>query len=909
MAYRPYEHVSVGYPEFSGVMVTNAIPAYWEDLVGDFRAAGMKDEFRVNPWHAPQTFPIAGSAGDTTLPDIYGCFYYRRTFESDRVGPAVLRFEGVRNQVHAWINGRFVKFRAGFSTPFELPVPDGVLRSGRNEIVLAVSNNRTLGYADYVSGLTTRALFRSTGGVNGHLELRYAKSDLADVHVTTAEDLKTFTVHVSGRDRFSYAIADGNRIMAKGEAQGDFTLGTDGYALWSPENPKRYELRISAAGGSFVRQFGLRRLTAAGERLFLNGRPVYLRGVTEHCYFPKTVHVPRDLGYYRMITAKRKELGFNFVRFHTFVPPVEYLEATDELGMLVHIESPNFVSEPEYAAIVAFARTHPSVVLYCTGNETRIDRLAETYLEDVARLVHEGTDALFSPMSALRGVEYHLVSNRDVIADRPFPHNPDRAVRLAKFCDLFTSYQLGAFSYDSLNLYAPAEVDAWGDAYCGKPRLAHEICIDGSYVDLSLEKIYPEDSPILKAGIFSGIRRQLEEKGLLGRADTYFRNSCEWMRRIRKHCFEKVRAADRISGFDFLGDINTHWHTFGYSVGMMDEFYRLKPGETVENVLRYNSAAVLLCDLGSEFNVTAGEKKMVTFSVSNYDRTMSRPQLRADLVDESGEVVSGGCAELLDVPNGKVSALKTIAYRIPVSDVPRKYLLRASLSDGTTKCANEWEIYAFPKRNGEAESFPFQSRKNLRIVTDISERDLQAAMARGERVLLLGAGPFNSLPTSFMIGLAGRCSGNYATVIRKGHPVFRDFPQDGFCGWQFRHLMEGGAAVQLEADVPFDPVVDVASSVKCVIRQAMMFEYRIGEGRLLVCSFNFRSADPAAVWLRARLCDYAASDDFNPSHSLTPEGLHTLLSAPLVTGEGNPNAARNPNDPSSDVRAGEYAQP
>ena len=97
----------------------------------------------------------------------------------------------------------------------------------------------------------------------------------------------------------------------------------------------------------------------------------------------------------------------------------------------------------------------------------------------------------------------------------------------------------------------------------------------------------------------------LKEKGLLDRADTYFVNSCEWMWRIRKHCFEKLRAADRVAGYDFLGDINTHWHTFGYSVGMMDEFYRLKPGETVENALRYNSAAVVLSDLGSDFNVTA----------------------------------------------------------------------------------------------------------------------------------------------------------------------------------------------------------------------------------------------------------------------------------------------------------------
>ena len=905
MAYSPYEYRTVKPPVFSGVKVANAVPGYWEDLREAFRAAGMTDEFRINPWYEKQTFPIAGQASDTTLPDIYGCFYYRRTFEVSRKGPAVLRFEGVRNQVHVWINGRFVAFRAGFSTPFELAVPDGVLRKGANEIVLAVSNNPNLGYCDYVCGLTTRALFRSTGGVNGHLELRFPKGDIADVYVTTAKDLKSFTVHVSGNDAYSYEIADGDRVMAKGESKGDFTLGTDGYAFWSPENPKRYELRLRTANGTCARKFGIRRLVADGEKFRLNGQPVYLRGVTEHCYFPKTIHLPRDLGYYRMITAKRKELGFNFVRFHTFVPPVEYLEATDELGMLVHIESPNFVSEPEFAAIIAFARSHPSVVIYCTGNETRIDRLAETYLEDVAKLVHDGTDALFSPMSAMRGIEYALMPGKDVIVDKPFKHNPERMARLGTYCDMFTSFQLGLTSYESLNGGSSADLDAWGDAYCGKPRTSHEICIDGSYADLSLEGMYPPDSPILKTGIFAGIRRQLEEKGLIGRADTYFRNSCEWMRRIRKFTFEKLRAADRVAGFDFLGDINTHWHTFGYSVGMMDEFYRLKPGETVENVLRYNSAAVLLSDLGSDFNVTAGEKKSVTFSVSNYDRKMTRPELRADLVDESGEVVSGGCAELQDVPNGKVSVLKTIGYRIPESDVPRKYLLRATLSDGTVKCANEWEIYAFPKAGSAREG----TSSTVKIVTDISAADLLAAMEKGERVLLLGTGPFKSLPMTYRIGMAGRCAGNFATVIKAGHPAFDGLPHEGFCGWQFRRLMEGGKAVQLEADVPFDPIVDVASAVKRVIRQAALFEYRIGEGRLLVCSFRFDEADPAAAWLKERLAAYAASDAFEPAQALTADQLHAVVSAPLLSGAADANRARNPHDPSSCVRAGDLAQP
>ena len=904
MAYQPYAHETVECPAFTGIRIAEAVPGYWEDLVPAFRAAGMTDGFRINPLFERQRFPITGWASDTTLPNIYGCFFYRRTVELDRTGKAVLAFEGVRNQVHVWINGTFVAFRAGFSTPFELAIPKGVLRKGPNEIVLAVSNNPNLGYCDYVTGLTTRSTFRATGGVNGNLELRFPKNDLADVYVTTAADLQTFTVHVAGGVPFAYAIADGDTVVAEGRASGDFTLPAAGYTFWSPENPKRDALTLTTAQGAYRQAFGLRRLTADGEKLRLNGRPVYLRGVTEHCYFPKTLHLPRDLGYYRMITAKRKELGFNFVRFHTFVPPVEYLEATDELGMVVHIESPNFVPEPEFAAIIAFARRHPSVMIYCTGNETRIDRLAEAYLRDVAEMVHARTDSLFSPMSAMRGIEYALVSGKDPTVAKPFRHNAERMARVASFCDLFTSYQLGLTSYESLNKGTSADLDAWGEAYCGRPRTSHEICIDSSYVDFGLEKLYPPDSPILKAGLFSEPRRMLAEKGLLGRADIYFRNSCEWMRRIRKFTFEKLRAADRVAGYDFLGDINTHWHTFGYSVGMMDEFYRLKPGETVANVRRYNAAAVLLADLGSDFNVSAGQTKRVALSVSNY--ADEAPDATLDVVleaSDSGARVWGASRAVGTVANGRLSRLGAFAVAIPASDAVRKYRLRATFAGGTVRAENEWEIYAFP---------PVAARPtpiNVKVVKDIGETELVDALARGERVLLFGTGPFKSLPTTYRIGMAGRCSGNYATVIKNGHPALEGLPHDGFCGWQFRRLMEGGCAVQIEAGVPFDPIIDIASSVKFPIRQAGLFEYRVGEGRLLVCSFAFDADDPAANWLRARLIDYAAGAAFDPPQRLTPEQLLAVIRAPRLSGAQNQNRARNPGDPSSNVRAGIFAQP
>ena len=185
----------------------------------------------------------------------------------------------------------------------------------------------------------------------------------------------------------------------------------------------------------------------------------------------------------------------------------------------------------------------------------------------------------------------------------------------------------------------------------------HETCIDGGFCDITLEKDYPKDSPVVKEGVFSEVRRHLLERGLLDRAPAYVRNSCEWMRRIRKFTFEKVRSSRRTVGYDFLGDINTHWHTFGYSVGMMDEFYRLKPGETVENVLRYNSAAVVLCDLGSDFNFTAGETRKVAFSVSNYDAPAPGAKLSVALTDEKGAEVWSAESAAQDVANGTLSKL------------------------------------------------------------------------------------------------------------------------------------------------------------------------------------------------------------------------------------------------------------
>ena len=87
---------------------------------------------------------------------------------------------------------------------------------------------------------------------------------------------------------------------------------------------------------------------------------------------------------------------------------------------------------------------------------------------------------------------------------------------------------------------------------------------------------------------------------------------------------------------------------------------------------------MLLCDLGNDFNVTAGETKKVAFSVSNYDTEAPGARLEVCLEAASdGTRVWNQALEVGTLPVGMLSRLGSLAVKIPASDVAKKYLLRA----------------------------------------------------------------------------------------------------------------------------------------------------------------------------------------------------------------------------------------
>ncbi len=880
-------------------LIKDAVPSYWEDMMDKFKVNSIHTVLKYNPSYTLQSYPQAGYVPDMCLPNILGSFAYKKTIKINKSllkGSLRLRFGGVQNTISVWLNGKYLGKHKGYSSEFYFDVEYNEITDGENTFVFVVSNNYLKGYKNrIISGCTTRAANQATGGIFGDVDIICFSDGFLDAFVSTAKDLKSITVHVFGAQRSlkRISIKDGNNELYNAIIKpncNSVTLSTESLELWSIKSPNIYMLTVFTESEQLSMPFGIRRLTVSGDgkHLLLNGKSFYFRAICEHGYFPLTVHPVHDKAYYSNVITKIKELGFNAIRFHTWVPTEEYMQAADELGVLIEVETPNNTTIKEWREIVNATRKHPSVVMYSSGNELLIDESYITHLKKCAKLVHSQTDSLFSPMSAMRGVEYGCEERG--LVEKPFRYNPKRLEKLSKFCDGYNSYSRGLTSYFS-DKGDPDVMNERNVVY-KKPLLSHEICILGTYCDISLAKRY-NGSRIGQTKLYSSVIEHLTEKGLIDKAQLFYKNSCEWQKLLRKQCFETVRKTSSLSGYDFLGDIDHHWHTFGYSVGLMNEFYELKPGVTVENVLQYNSDVVLLAKLPADVNITMGTKVNIPILVSNYLCDIKNAILELKVCADE-KIYDYQTITIDNITSGTLKEAYNLSFILQEEKQPVNVKVYATLRFEGQVFSNVWDLYSFPRivHNNTMEKF-----NDVVFVDEVTETQLCEMLENGKSVVMLSKTPFTSIRTSFRISCAGRTEGHLATVIDKNHFIFKDFPNDGYCGWQFKNMINGGCSTAL--DLPnseYEPIIEIASSYKYARREALIFEYKVAKGKLFVCTLNLPETDCGASFLRSKIIEYVNSVAFNPKVSLSIDEVHKLCNQEPVFVIENANEACNVND-------------
>ena len=862
------------------------VPAYWDDHLESLHNSPFNPSLKYYDGHRPVDFTTVKRERlgyrTSALPYLRGVGYYRRSFELKEDDPSrevTLHIGAASQEAWVWLNGEYLGYHWGHATPFQFDITPGVLCDQENELIIAVSN-----LSNYAGGFAMSGYKGRSAGIHQSVTLRESGTvQIRDLYVYPDELLDKLTWQVDLRYRqlapgtiltWQVREIDGRHVLLEGGRSIEsrnmtWQSSTGSMEPWQPGDPRLYELEVEVLRDdtlldSHRQYFGLRRLTRDGIDLKLNGTPIYLRGITDHCYWAETCTPPLKKETYLEIIRRLQEVGFNWIRFHTWIPNTAYLEAADEQGMLMMVEAPESFGPDQWAEVFELCRIHPAVVLYSGGNEQHLDEdKIETLAELAAQQKALVPDALFNPQEALRGVEYwwRLSDLGNDTTHTPFVHNPARLARLREFSDVFGQYGWGYLSYWS----------EWGDpelldqrlVVYERPCLSHEVGIKGNTINLDHEQRMARTR--IGAERFVSARKNLEQAGVLDRAETYYKNSVAWLHTFRKQAIETVRRTRYYRGYDFLGGHDHNQIGGGYEAGFLNEFFEFKPGDSAKDFLRYNAATVLLLDVGPERNLTMGDTCSYPLRLSHFGpHIIQNARVVWTLQGKSGMTYGNGTFPVPAIEPGQILLLDTLTFQVPDLAMPEHLSLQVEMTGLDRSVRNDWDFWVFPDL--AMTDWKSASRTGLRVVNTLDGAALQA-LNSGETVLLLGDDVLPSHDLDYSIGLAGRTHGNLATVIAE-HPILTHFPHEGWASWQFRDLFMDTSTVVFENDLPFDPIVEVVSSYKYVIKQSTLFEYRVGPGRLIVCTLNFKGLDPAGVFLFDELLRYAGDPQ---KHAVCPE--------------------------------------
>jgi hypothetical protein len=110
------------------------------------------------------------------------------------------------------------------------------------------------------------------------------------------------------------------------------------------------------------------------------------------------------------------------------------------------------------------------------------------------------------------------------------------------------------------------------------------------------------------------------------------------------------------------------------------------------------------------------------------------------------------------------------------------------------------------------------------------------------------------------------------------HPALAEFPTESNCDWQWTELLRNTRAVNLN-HLPKNlrPIVSAIDDWNRNYKLGLIFEARVGTGKLLVCAADLSTnSSPVARQLRRSLLDYMAGNKFKPLAEISAADFASL---------------------------------
>lgn len=316
------------------------------------------------------------------------------------------RFNSVNYLAEVWLNGQRLGAHEGGHLPFVFDITDRALDEDNLLVVrvdglmapdrvppgsLAGQPGISFGRADYPD---TNFDFFPYCGIQRPV-LLYTTPQDAITDVTVITDINGTDGIVNLKAAHSASTPLVTRFVLRGHgidqavesATGEASLTVNNAALWSPESPNLYQLRVElrrdgAVVDGYSLEIGIRTIAVEGDQLLLNGEPIKLLGFGRHEDFPVVgkgllpALIVKDYGLLRWI-------GANSFRTTHYPYSEQMVQLADQLGYLIIDETPAvglFFTEPglekrnalckQYIReLIDRDKNHPSVIMWSLANE------------------------------------------------------------------------------------------------------------------------------------------------------------------------------------------------------------------------------------------------------------------------------------------------------------------------------------------------------------------------------------------------------------------------------------------------------------------------------------------------------------------------------------------------------------
>ena len=673
----------------------------------------------------------------------------------------------------------------------------------------------------------------------------------------------------------------------------DLPMGA-GAPRWDEFNPALFELSAELSAGECKdlrkETFGFREFKRDGKRLIVNGRPVFLRGTHDGAVWPITGHPPMTVEGWRHYFVQLKAWGFNHVRFHSCCPPSAAFELADQLGIYLQPEvhwfgvNPNTREQEDYGLMVArqlvdWYGNHPSFCMTTFGNEGGgKDRPTMTRLVKTIK-AHDPRHLWSNITNNQSGWGYTDEDDFFVSYGSRSPggsNNPARGSNGYSICGPGAHVTSGP----------PGTMADFHKAVADMPipLVSHET---GQY------QVYPNFDEIPK---YTGVKRAfnleifrnlLDQAGMGDQSRDFFRSSGKLAAINYREDIEAALRTPQFGGFQLL-DIKDYPGQGTALVGLWDVFLDNKGAITPERWREFCSETVPLLRF-EKYTWASDELFRAKAQIAHYGPKEWSGNITWKLIADGGRVLKSGSLGQHTLKTGQVNELGELT--IPLAEICAPAKLEILVELERTPYRNRWNLWVYPAKISE------QLPSGVTVARRLDEGVLSVLKAGG-RVLLYPRA--EDLPNTikglfqsdfWCFGMFNRQAissggtklppGTLGMLTDPRHPIFGSFPTDSWADYQWWHIIDQARVMVLdEVPKPCRPIVQIIDNVSRNHKLGIIWEAKVGKGKLLVCSSplpELSSQHSEARQLHRALLDYAGSEAFHPRDEFGVELLEKLL--------------------------------